>query len=160
MLYLLLPYTTQLTGRVDHFLPAAFLVWAILCYRRPMVAGLMVGLASGCIYYPLFLFPLWISFYWQKGWVRFLIGAIFALGLMVGGLLLTPTEAGVWSDLKYMFGLLEPARSGLEGVWDPSMGGWDPIYRMPVLAACFALCVSLALWPARKDLGTLISCSA
>jgi hypothetical protein len=160
MLYLLLPYTTQLTGRVDHFLPAAFLVWAVLCYRRPILSGLFVGLASGCIYYPLFLLPLWISFYWQKGWIRFVLGVVTSLGLMVGALLLTPTDAGVLSDLQHMFGLLEPARAGLEGAWDPLMGGWDPIYRMPVLAACFALCVSLALWPARKNLGTLISCSA
>ena len=28
-LYLLLPYTAQLTGRVDHVLPAALLVWAV-----------------------------------------------------------------------------------------------------------------------------------
>ena len=159
MLYLLLPYTSQLTGRVDHFLPAAFLVWAILCYRRPILSGLLVGLASGCIYYPLFLLPLWISFYWQKGWIRFVLGVVTALGLMVGGLLLTPTDAGALSDLTHMFGLLKPASAGLEGVWDPSMGGWDPIYRMPVLTACGALCVSLAFWPARKNLGTLISCS-
>ena len=159
MLYLLLPYTSQLTGRVDHFLPAAFLVWAVLCYRRPVISGFLIGLASGCIYYPLFLFPLWISFYWQKGWVRFLVGAIAALSLMAGFLVLTPSDAGVLSDLRRMFGILTPARAGLEGVWDQSIGGWDPIYRMPVLAACFALCVSLGLWPARKNLGTLISCS-
>ncbi len=160
MLYLLLPYTSQLTSRIDHFLPAAFLVWSVLCYRRPLMSGLLLGAACGCIYYPLFLLPLWVSFYWQKGWIRFVLGVVTALGLMVGGLLLTPTEAGVLSDLQYMFGVVEPAKSGLEGVWDQSMGGWDPIYRMPVLAACSALCVSLALWPARKNLGTLISCSA
>jgi hypothetical protein len=31
---------------------------------------------------------------------------------------------------------------------------------MPVLAAFIALCGSLALWPAQKNLGTLMSCSA
>ena len=39
-LYLLLPYTAQFTGRVDHALPAALLLWAILNYRRPMIAGI------------------------------------------------------------------------------------------------------------------------
>jgi hypothetical protein len=159
MLYLLMPYTSQLTGRVDHFLPAAFLVWSVLCYRRPIASGILIGLASGCIYYPLFLLPLWISFYWQRGWVRFVLGVVFALSLMAGILLLTPSEAGVLSDLRRMFGILKPVTTGLEGVWDLSIGGWDPIYRMPVLAACFALCLSFALWPARKNLGTLISCS-
>ena len=38
-LYLLLPYTAQLTGRVDHVLPAALLVWAVVAYRRPLVVG-------------------------------------------------------------------------------------------------------------------------
>jgi len=29
-LYLLLPYTAQMTGRIDHVLPGAMLIWAIL----------------------------------------------------------------------------------------------------------------------------------
>ena len=58
-LYLMLPYTSQMTGRVDHALPAAFLVWALLTYRRPLVSGIFMGLAIGVIYYPLFLLPLW-----------------------------------------------------------------------------------------------------
>ena len=38
-LYLLLPYTAQFTGRVDHVLPAALLVWAVAAYRRPAGGG-------------------------------------------------------------------------------------------------------------------------
>ena len=66
-LYLLLPYTAMWTGGVTHALPAALLVWAVVLYRRPLFSGAMIGLAFGTIYYPLFLLPLWISFYWQKG---------------------------------------------------------------------------------------------
>ncbi|MEM1070404.1 MAG: glycosyltransferase family 87 protein, partial [Planctomycetota bacterium] len=58
-LYLMLPYTAQMTGRVDHVLPAALLLWAVLCHRRPMIAGIFLGLAGGLVYYPLFLLPLW-----------------------------------------------------------------------------------------------------
>jgi hypothetical protein len=158
MLYLMLPYTTQMTGRLDHFLPAALLVWAVLLYRLPTLAGLFVGAACGCIYYPLFLLPLWISFYRQRGWMRFVLGVLAALTIMALGLLATP--AGFWGDLKRMFGILSPAMEGLEGIWDLRIGGWDPIYRMPVLAAVFALSFSMALWPVQKNLGTLISCSA
>ena len=46
-LYLLLPYTAQMTPRVDHVIPAALLVWAVEAYRRPVVAGIFLGLASG-----------------------------------------------------------------------------------------------------------------
>ncbi len=33
-------------------------------------------------------------------------------------------------------------------------------YRLSVLAGYVALCASFALWPAPKNLGTLLSCSA
>ena len=39
LLYLLLPYTAQMTGHVDHVLPAALLLWAVVLYRRPALAG-------------------------------------------------------------------------------------------------------------------------
>jgi len=34
------------------------------------------------------------------------------------------------------------------------------VYRIPVLAAFAALAFAFALWPAQKNLGTLMSCSA
>jgi hypothetical protein len=56
-----------------------------------------------------------------------------------------------------MFGLRIP-------VGDPA-GFWqfdtiDPVYRYPVLAAFAAMSFSFAVWPAQKNLGTLMSCSA
>ena len=80
VLYLLLPYTAMWTGSVTHALPGALLVWAIVFYRWPLVAGAIIGLAFGTIYYPMFLLPLWISFYWQRGMPRFLIGLVVAIG--------------------------------------------------------------------------------
>ena len=43
-LYLLLPYTAMWTGSVTHALPGALLVWAVVFYRWPLLAGAMVGL--------------------------------------------------------------------------------------------------------------------
>ena len=37
---------------------------------------------------------------------------------------------------------------------------WWPVYRYPILAAHVGLSLSIALWPAQKNLGTLISYSA
>ena len=85
-LYLILPYTAQMTGRVDHALPAALLLWAVLNYRKPVLAGIFIGLAGGLLYYPLFLLPLWFSFYWRRGAGRFAIGGIhvgFVDGLVI-----------------------------------------------------------------------------
>jgi len=157
-LYLMLPYTAQMTGRVDHALPAALLLWAILFYRKPLVSGTFLGLASGLVYYPLFLLPLWFSFYWKRGAWRFLI----AVSAMLALLMLLLSFAGAESlitHLRAMFGLFLPEReaANLGGIWGL---GWDPIWRLPLIVAFVILCSFLAAWPAQKNLGTLIGCSA
>jgi hypothetical protein len=162
MLYLMLPYTAQMTGQVDHVLPAALLMWAIVFYRKPGVAGTLIGLAMGVVYYPLFLLPLWISFYWQRGVVRFLIGVVAALAVTALSLAFVSEDlASYWTKIRQMFGLFLPNMDAaqLHGIWE-SRFGWDPVYRLPVIALCVALAGSLAIWPAQKNLGTLLSCSA
>ena len=156
-LYLILPYTAQMGGRVDHAFPAAMLIWAIVFYRRPLVSGTILGF-SACIYYPLFLLPLWLSFYSQRGLLRFLSGVITSLALLVLLLFLSAsTEELFVADLRRMFGLMMPRMGELQGIW---MLGWDPAFRLPVMTAFYALSATLALWPAQKNLGTLMSCSA
>ncbi len=158
-LYLLLPYTAQYTARVDHVLPAALLTWAIVTYRRPLAAGMFMGLAIGVVYYPAFLLPLWIGFYWQRGLLRFLVGVFVTIALLVGMLALTATDLGMFLDqIRQMFGFRVPLMRNLQGFWqfDPSFA----VYRLPVLAAFVALSAGMAIWPAQKNLGTLIACSA
>ncbi len=158
-LYLLLPYTAQLTGRVDHVLPAALLVWAIEAYRRPLVSGMFIGLAIGVIYYPVFLLPLWLAFYWQRGLLRFGLGVATTLALLVGSLAFTSdSTVSFWSQVQQMFGWTSLTPDTLEGFW--GFGIIDAVYRIPVLIALVAFCISLALWPPQKNLGTLMSCSA
>jgi hypothetical protein len=157
-LYLMLPYTALMTNKVTHALPAACLVWAVLSYRRPLAAGLLLGLAGGITYYPLFLLPLWLSFYWPRGILRFVAGVVIMLLVLM--FVLCSSEDALL-NLRYMFGLLKPEMSNLGGIWDQTLGGWSPYYRIPVLLVAFvALASSMALWPAQKNLGTLLSCSA
>jgi len=159
LLYLLLPYTSIFTGRVEHVLPAALMIWAVVAYRRPLVAGMLMGLAIGVSYYPLFLLPLWFSFYWQRGLMRFLAGVASMIALLVGSLALTSVDVDAFlGRTRAMFGWTLPRRHGLDGFWDADFR--DPAYRIPVLAAFVVLSGSLALWPAQKNLGTLMSCSA
>lgn len=153
-LYLLLPYTAQMTGHVDHVVPAALLIWAVEAYRRPMVAGMFLGLAAGVIYYPLFLLPLWLSFYWRRGLIRFAAGVVVVQALLVASLALTSSNfQAFWQQVTQMFGWVT---KDFAGFWEYH----EPAYRIPVLAAFVALCGSMALWPAQKNLGTLLSCSA
>ncbi len=157
-LYLLMPYTAQMTGRVDHALPAALLLWAVLFYRKPLVAGIFLGLAAGLVYYPFFLLPLWISFYWRRGVWRFTIGVAVMLGLLMMLLSLSGVESLV-DHLRTMFGLFKPETKSniLGGIWGL---GWNPIWRLPVIVGFVILCSFFAAWPAQKNLGTLIGCSA
>ncbi len=157
-LYLLLPYTAQMTGRVDHSVPAALLLWALLMYRKPMVAGIFLGLAGGLVYYPLFLLPLWFSFYWQRGARRLGVGVVAMLALLMLLLSLAGTESMI-DHLRRMYGLFSPNKEAheLRGLWGL---GWNPIWRLPVIVGFVILSVFFAIWPAQKNLGTLISGSA
>jgi len=159
VLYLLLPYTAIMTGRVDHALPGALIVWAIAAYRRPLVSGGLIGLAIGTIYYPVFLLPLWCSFYWERGIRRFSLGIGSALLLLVLALFFTSPSAAVFAgQLRQMFGWIFPNEVSLEGFW--ALPSNDPVFRLPVLAAFVAMMATLAIWPVPKNLGTLLSCSA
>ncbi|MEM6468696.1 MAG: hypothetical protein AAF802_03950 [Planctomycetota bacterium] len=155
LLYLLMPYTAQMTGRVDHALPAALLLWAVLCYRRPSIAGVFIGLAAGLVYYPLFLLPLWCSFYWQRGVRRFAFSVLTTLIVLVLLLVLGGTES-LLDHLVQMFGLFWPINDP-SGIW---VVGWNPRWRLPVIVAFIILTALFAAWPSPKNLGTLISCSA
>ena len=160
VLYLLLPYTAQSTGRVDHVMPAALLIWAVLSYRNPVTSGILLGLATGAVYYPLFLAPLWIGFYWQRGLGRFGVGFAVTLALLVGSLAFTSSDVDVFfSQVKQMFGWTSLSRARVEGgFWAFSESGYP--YRISVFVATLAMSAVFALWPMRKNLGTLLSCSA
>jgi hypothetical protein len=156
-LYLLLPYTAMWTGSVTHALPGALVVWAILFYRRPLFSGAMLGLAFGTIYYPMFLLPLWISFYWRRGLVRFSLGFLAMVALLVMTLAFTSSDMAMFlARMQQMFGIQFPVAEHLRGAWQ----FWNEAYRYPILAAFVGLCISFVLWPAQKNLATLLSCSA
>ena len=69
-------------------------------------------------------------------------------------------RADNWNDfvvqMQLMIGWRDPLVAKLSGFWHYH----DPVYRIPVLAAFVAVCGGLAIWPAQKNLGTLLSCSA
>ncbi len=157
-IFLLLPYTAQFAGDSMHLLPGALLVWAIASYRLPVVAGILVGLAAGVCYYPFFLLPLWISYYWLRGRTRFTLGFLGSIVVVVSSLAFTSADLdGFLAQLQSIFGFIIPRHEGLGGIWAI---GWDSWFRLPFLVVFIVLCVSYAFWPVQKDLATLISCTA
>ena len=57
-----------------------------------LLSGMMIGLASGTIYYPAFLLPLWCSFYWDRGIKRFVTGVIVMIVVLVISMAFTSTS--------------------------------------------------------------------
>lgn len=157
VMYLLLPYTAQMTGNLEHVAPAALMSLALLAYRQPLLSGGLMGLAAGLVYYPFFLLPLWISFYWKRGLALWLTGAFLAILLLVGMLLVQGWQEFL-DHLSRMFGIWLPRMEGLEGIWGPNR--IQPDYRLPVLVGFILLSGSYAIWPSRKNLGTLMSGTA
>ena len=158
-IYLMLPYTAMHTVNVIHTLPAALVLWAAVCFRIPWLAGLLIGLATGVAYYPLFLLPLWASFYWERGWKKFLISVVTGIVICVIGvsILTSVDSAGFVAQLQSMFGFWHPRMDDLQGIWAL---GWSSWWRLPILVAFVALCFSFIGWPTEKNLGTLISYTA
>ena len=124
-----------------------------------MIAGFLLSL-SFCIYYPLFLLPLWVSFYWQRGKTKFSLGVLLGWGLLVLGLFLTKSDLTDFvAQMKRMHGVLTPQMNPkyLQGLWSY---GWAPVYRIPLITAFIMMSITFTMWPAQKNLGSLTSCTA
>lgn len=157
-IYMLLPYTVIFTGNVMHTVPAALLIWALVCYRIPLASGIFIGLATGVTYYPLFLLALWISYYWERGWRSFLVGFFISITICIFGLFFTSADSiDFVRQLQAMFAFWFPLMENLEGIWAL---GINRDWRRPLLVAFVLLSVSFAFWPSIKDIGTLIAYTA
>ena len=155
-MYLLLPYAAQMIGRVEHAIPGAFLVLAVLLYRRPFFSGTIIGFAGGLVFYPFFLLPLWLSFYWQRGQRRFIAGVLISVvGLIIT--LASVSDQNFVVQVRQMFGTISFQFDNLDGIWGL---GLHPYIRIPVVVAFVVLAFSFALWPAQKSLATLLNGSA
>jgi hypothetical protein len=168
--YLLLPYTYLLmpsselgVGRWDDAWPMAVMVWAILAYRWPTLAGIFLGLAAGSAFFPVLLFPVWLSFYWRRGAARFALAFALAAGLcllLLGGLVwlngeLPRSLQSAWTQSDW-----QPWREprNTEGFWKLSRDSW--VYRVPVFIAYVAFVLGTGFWPTPKNLAHVLALSA
>lgn len=159
-LYLLLPYIAFHIAQIHHVWPTALLLWAIAAYRRPTVAGLLVGLAAGSLFFPALTLPVWLSFYWGRGARRFLGG--FAL---TAALCLSLTGVLLWLDGQLVERLQQTL--GLSD-WQPwrvptAESYWTGVhwaYRIPVFILYCAFVLTTTFWPRPKDLSHLIALTA
>ncbi|MFO0801899.1 MAG: hypothetical protein U0791_02080 [Gemmataceae bacterium] len=158
-LYVLLPYTAYHVGQFHLVWPAAFVTWAVFCYRRPLLSGWLLGLAAGSAFVTLLLFPLWLGFYWRRGAVRFATSFGVALLLSVGVLAVV-----LWSDGWLTSGLtaanvaewLPWKRPQAESLWTGVHGA----YRLPIFVLFVGFVGVITVWPSPKNLSHLVALSA
>jgi hypothetical protein len=169
--YLLLPYTFLLlpgdalgVGRWDHAWPMALMVWAVLAYRHPLLAGFFLGLATGSVFFPVLTLPVWLSFYWRRGALRFALAFGLSAGLclaILGGLLwingeLPPSLQSAWTQSHWPPWL--QTQPDTKGLWRdiPS----HRAYRLPVFLTHMAFVVTTFFWPSPKNLAHVLALSA
>lgn len=160
VLYTLAPYTAYNVGQFHHVLPTAFLVWAIFCYRRPTLAGGLLGLAVGCGVFPALLFPLWFGFFSRRGAARFGFAFLAASAISIGVTALVLLAA--WHTGQ---GLVEALNLAYWKPWAPPTTesiwtGTHWAYRLPLFVLFVGFLVCVTIWPTRKNLSHLIAQSA
>jgi hypothetical protein len=160
VLYLMLPITAFHVSQIHHVWPAAFILWAIYCYRRPGRAGAWLGVAAGSAFFPFLLFPLWYGFYRGRGAGRFTSGFLLGSGIslaVTGAILLWNGE--LRQELSMTLGLPDWQAwkaPRTEGLWQGSH--WA--YRLPVFIAYVAFIVLTMFWPTPRNLAQVIAQSA
>ncbi|MFL5342137.1 MAG: hypothetical protein ACJ8F7_18480, partial [Gemmataceae bacterium] len=158
--YLLLPYTAFHIGQAHHVFPAALLIWAVYCYRRPSLAGLLLGLAAGSCFFPALTLPVWLSFYRRAGMGRFLLAFALAAGVSLGltGLVLW-VDGRLAQSLQLVLSLADwqPWQAtDLESIWRGVHGA----YRLPVFMLYLMFVVLTAFWPRPKNLAHVVALCA
>jgi len=159
-LYLLVPYTALHIAQFHLVWPAAFVTWAVFCYRRPSLSGWLLGLAAGTTFVPLLLFPLWVGFYLRRGAARFAIAFGLALTLTVVVLPLV-----LWGGERWLISGLTPdqladwlpwKRTEAESLWKGVHGA----YRLPIFVLYVGFLGVVTVWPSPKNLSHLVALSA
>ena len=159
-LYLLVPYTAFHISQVHHVWLAVFLVWGVFAYRRPLVCGILLGLAAGSVFFPLLLFPLWFGFYRGRGSIRFSIGFLLAALLS-----LSITALVLWSRGEFNRHLsialsLADWQAWREPHTESIWSGAHWAYRIPVFILYMAFVTLTIFWPTPRNLGQVIAQTA
>ncbi|MDG2131606.1 MAG: hypothetical protein P8K08_26655 [Fuerstiella sp.] len=156
-LYLLLPCTAFNVHELSHVVPGACLTWAFAMYRKPAVAGVLLGLACGTLFFAVFLLPLWAVFYGRKGSLRFGIslGAVAAVVLMTFALTSATTDSFVsklvmtanWTAYRLFDAATPMSESAIGHVF----------LRIILAALFFVMFVAMTVIPRKRNLENLLA---
>ncbi|MFK7819234.1 MAG: hypothetical protein AB8G99_10980 [Planctomycetaceae bacterium] len=154
-LYLLLPCTAFYVHRVNHAVPAAFLIWAFVFYKRPLVVGSLMAFASGALFSTVFLVPLWSVFYGRKRFLRFGTG-LAAVGVILTLPLLLTSLPGTLTQ-KLHASMNWSLVNALQFDAYKSADTIQELLRPHFAVVFFCVFVTLTIWPRKKELNHLIA---
>ncbi|QDT34988.1 DUF2029 domain-containing protein [Thalassoglobus polymorphus] len=161
-LYLLLPCTAYNVAEFNHVLPAALVTWAFVAFRKPVVSGVLLGLASGTLLFPVFLLPIWAAFYGRKRAGRFVMALVAVAIVLLASLAFTSKDSD--SFFEKTIGTINVPLTALSNQ-EFSPGFWKDAdyvspYRWPVMASYFIMLIFMTIWPRRRNVEVLLAQSA
>lgn len=159
-LYLMLPYTGYHVSQLHHVWPGLLILWAVAAYRRPLISGAILGVATGTVFFPILVFPLWFGFYRGRGTGRFtlafLLTALITLGIVA---LILSSSGDLKKYVKIALSLSDWQAwkaPQTESIWR----GAHWAYRMPVFVVYLAFVLLTFFWPSPRNLGHVIAQTA
>lgn len=156
-LYLLLPCTAYQVNELSHVIPGACLTWAFAMYRRPVVAGILLGLACGSIFFAAFLLPLWAVFYSRKHRIRFMcsLAAVACVVLVAFALTSENTDSFVNKLVETANWTVYRLFNAAEPLPDAPIG--HVVLRITLAALFMVMFVALTFLPRKRNLENLLA---
>lgn len=157
-LYLLLPCTAYKVGELNQVLPAALILWGILMAQRPIISGVLLALACGTMFFPIFLVPIWVAYQGRQKLIKFSFGFCAVMMVLFGVLLWTSEEGR--ASLQGVLGSIDWSSLGFDGGVYQDEGFWawlHPAYRIPVMVTFMILVCVMTIWPFKKSYESLVS---
>ena len=156
-LYLLLPCTAANVHKLSHVLPAACLIWAFASYRKPAVAGILLGLACGTLFFAIFLLPLWAAFYGRHGAKRFGTSVLGVVVVLVTCLMMISGDADSffnrivtstnWTVYRLLDDTLSISQTPVSHLF----------IRIPMAAIFFVMLTAMTVLPRPRNLENLLA---
>ena len=156
-LYLLLPCTAYNVHELSHVIPAACLIWAVAMYRKPAVAGILLGFACGTLFFAVFLLPVWAVFYGKKSRIRFVVSLAAVAGVVAVALALTSENTD-----SFVNKLVIAANWTVYRLFDaatplPDQPIGQVFLRITLGALFFVMLVAMTVIPRKRNLENLLA---
>jgi len=123
---------------VSHIAPMAVTLLAFAFLDRPVWAGVLLATAAGVLFYPAFMFPVWLAWYLFRGQggLRFAAG-FAAAGAVIAAVVITMTDTGPGDSAVGLF--FESTLEHQEGTGPREYGGSEFSFwtHQPGLSAAF-----------------------